>query len=121
MHSDKDPIVATATAAGRGAIGIVRLSFPERWNEAVLHALFGDQVVRARHAHLYPVRDENDRVLDHAIVLFFPAPASYTGESVLELQVHGGPVLLRMVLRSVLKKCAFCGMRLARAGEFIKK
>ena len=121
MHSDKDPLVATATAAGRGAIGIVRLSFPERWNEAVLHALFGDQVVRARHAHLYPVRDENDRVLDHAIVLFFPAPASYTGESVLELQVHGGPVLLRMVLRSVLKKCAFCGMRLARAGEFTER
>ena len=60
-------------------------------------------------------------MLDHAIVLFFPAPASYTGESVLELQVHGGPVLLRMVLRSVLKKCAFCGMRLARAGEFTER
>lgn len=121
MQSDKDPIVAMATAAGRGAIGIIRLSFEPKWNDAILHALFGDRAVQSRHAHLFPIEDELGHVLDHAIVLFFPGPASYTGESVIELQVHGGPVLLRMVLRSVLHRCAFCGMRPARAGEFTER
>lgn len=121
MQSDKDPIVAMATAAGRGAIGIIRLSFDPVWNDSILRALLGERKVLPRHAHLYPITDDSGQVLDRAIVLFFPAPASYTGESVLEIQIHGGPVLLQMVMRTVLEKCRFSGMRPARAGEFTER
>ena len=78
MHSDKDPIVATATAAGRGAIGIVRLSFPERWNEAVLHALFGDRV-----GYYLRTGKHDVTATDWKFVLEFlrrNAPASAAGE-----------------------------------------
>lgn len=121
MQTDKDPIVAIATASGRGAIGIVRLSFDEQWNDKILTTLFPDQKIQPRHAHLLPIQDARGNTLDHGIVLFFPCPHSYTGESVLEIQVHGGTVLLQMVLQNVLQQCAEIGMRMARAGEFTER
>lgn len=121
MHSDTDPIVAVATAAGRGGIGIVRVSAPPERAVGMLEALFPGRRAEPRHAHLWPVTDASGNLLDHAIVLWFPAPASYTGESVLEIQAHGGPVLMRMITRTVLEKCAAFGVRLAEPGEFTKR
>lgn len=69
----------------------------------------------------YFLLDENNALLDHAVVLYFSAPASYTGESVLEIQAHGGPVLLKLILRAALTKLAFCGLRIAEPGEFTKR
>lgn len=119
--SDKDPIVAVATAAGRGGVGIVRLSFPKDFDADVLDALFPGRSFTPRHAHLYPVLDASGELLDEAIVLHFPGPSSYTGESVLEIQAHGGPVLLRMIVRTVLEKCRHLHFRLAEPGEFTKR
>ena len=93
MITDFDPIIALSTAQGRGGIGIVRLSFSAALAEKVKDALFPNFRLEARHAHLLPIQDAADNVLDTVIVLFFPAPASYTGESVLEIQAHGGPGL----------------------------
>lgn len=119
--NDKAPIIAISTAAGRGGVGIVRLSFPVDKNEVILDALFPGRRLEPRHAHLLPVTDEHGELLDRAIVLFFSAPHSYTGESVLELQAHGGPMLLRLILRSCLAKLSFCGLRIAEPGEFTKR
>ena len=94
-HSDKDPIIAVATAAGRGGIGILRLSFGKALEAQIVGRLFGENcTLKARYAHLLPFLGTDGGVLDRAIVLLFPAPHSYTGESVLEIQAHGGPVLL---------------------------
>ena len=119
--NDKTPIVAIATAAGRGAIGVVRLSVPAHHAEVVLSTLFPGVLLEPRHAHLLDVTDVKGALLDRAIVLYFPAPASYTGETVLEIQAHGGPMLLRLILRSVLEKLAFIGIRIAEPGEFTKR
>ncbi len=121
MYSDKDPIVAISTAAGRGGIGIVRLSFEKEKSACVLEALFGHSDLTPRYAHLLPFADAEGELLDKCIVLFFQAPASYTGESVVEIQAHGGPVLMKLILRACLEKCAHLGLRLAEAGEFTKR
>lgn len=122
IHSDKDPISAVATAAGRGGIGILRLSFSADKAESFIRSLFGEKVsLQPRHVHLLPVLGENDETLDQAIVLFFPGPHSYTGESVIEIQAHGGPVLMGMIQRAVLKRCASLGLRMAEPGEFTKR
>ncbi|MDO5530437.1 tRNA uridine-5-carboxymethylaminomethyl(34) synthesis GTPase MnmE [Sutterella sp.] len=121
MPSDKDPIIAIATAAGRGAIGIVRLTFPVEHSAAITGGLFPGVKLEPRHAHLLPVTDAEGRLLDRAIVLFFPAPASYTGESVLEIQAHGGPMVLRLILRAALGKLSETGLRIAEPGEFTKR
>lgn len=119
--NDKTPIAAIATAAGRGAIGVVRLSAPAHLSDALLSALFPGITLEPRHAHLLDVTDAKGVLLDRSIVLYFPAPASYTGETVLEIQAHGGPMLLRLILRSVLEKLAFMGIRIAEPGEFTKR
>lgn len=121
QFNDKTPIIAIATAPGRGGIGIIRLSFDRALDKEILGRLFPGKTIEPRHAHLLPVTDAAGELLDHAIVLHFPAPASYTGESVLEIQAHGGPVLLRLILRSALEKLKFCGLRLAEPGEFTKR
>lgn len=121
-HSDQDPILAIATPAGSGGIGIVRLSFPVALEERVHEALFeGAFTPVPRHAHLRAFLDENGVKLDDLIVIFFKGPSSYTGESVIELQAHGGPVLMQMLQRACLKKCAHLGFRLAEPGEFTKR
>ena len=122
IHSDKDPIVAIATAAGRGGIGIVRVSFSKALDREMQTLLFDEETeLVARHAHLLPFKDEAGHTLDRAIVLFFPAPNSYTGESVIEIQAHGGPVLMKMILQAVLEKARSLDIRLAEPGEFTKR
>ena len=109
-----ETIAAIATPSGRGGIGIIRVSGREV--RAIAQAILG-QVPKAREAVYLPFRDSLGRTLDQGIALFFPAPSSFTGEDVLELQGHGGPVILDCVLREVLA----AGARLARPGEFSER
>ncbi|MCW5592996.1 MAG: tRNA uridine-5-carboxymethylaminomethyl(34) synthesis GTPase MnmE [Burkholderiales bacterium] len=114
MGARPDTIAAIATAPGRGGIGIVRVS----------GALAGD-VARAVTGGLPPPRratfarfaGPGGALVDEGIALYFPAPRSYTGEDVLELQGHGGPV----VLREILRRCVELGARLAEPGEFTRR
>lgn len=128
MLSDwSDPIVAMATAPGRGAVGIVRISGKglQPWTKALL----GRDLV-PRMATLTPVSDGQGQIIDQVIALWFPAPHSYTGEDVLELQGHGGAVVMQMLMRRCLasaRDMALSGqaqaprMRLARPGEFTER
>ena len=113
MHS-RDTIAAVATAQGRGGVGIVRVSGPLAL--PIAEALSGRKP-RPRHAHYGPWRDAEDQVLDEGILLFFPGPHSFTGEDVLELQGHGGPVVLDLLL----DRCLALGARQARPGEFSER
>lgn len=113
-----DPIIAIATAPGRGGIGVVRVSGPDL--RAWAQSLCG-QTLRARHAHYLPFRDLQGETMDEGLALFFPGPHSYTGEDVLELQGHGGPAVLRRVLEDCLARGAEIGLRLAQPGEFTQR
>ena len=110
-----ETIVAQATAPGRGGVGIVRVSGPaaERVAETVLGKL-----PRVRYAEYLPFKDEQGQPLDQGIALLFKAPNSFTGEDVLELQGHGGPVILDMLIRRILQ---LEGIRPARPGEFSER
>jgi tRNA modification GTPase len=112
----QDPIVAIATAPGRGAVGIVRAS--GRDLSALIVAICGRSLV-PRQATLLPFTAADGQVLDRGLAIHFPAPHSYTGEDVLELQAHGGPVLLQLLLARCLQ--AMPGLRLAEPGEFTER
>jgi len=112
------PIAAIATAPGRGGIGVVRVSGGGL--APFVQALLG-RPLQPRHAHYLPFRDADGEALDEGIALYFPAPHSYTGEDVLELQGHGGPAVLRRVLARCLQAGAPWGMRLAEPGEFTRR
>ncbi|TXS93738.1 tRNA uridine-5-carboxymethylaminomethyl(34) synthesis GTPase MnmE [Parahaliea maris] len=111
---DGDTIAAIATAPGRGGVGIVRLSGPAAL--AIGEQLCG-RSLQPRHAHFCQFSDTDGSVLDSGIGLYFPAPNSFTGECVVELQGHGGPVILDLIVRA----CCNLGARLARAGEFSER
>ena len=111
---DTDTIAAVSTPPGRGGIGIVRVSGPS--TAAIAKALIG-RLPPARSAHYCGFRDHTDTVIDRGIALYFPAPASFTGEDVLELQGHGGPVVMDMLLAATLER----GARPARPGEFSER
>ena len=108
----KETIVAQATPIGRGGIGILRVSGPLAAD--VAQAVLG-KCPKPRMADYLPFKDEDGTVLDQGIALFFKAPNSFTGEDVLELQGHGGQVILDLLLNRILK---VNGVRIARAGEF---
>lgn len=110
----RDIIAAIATAPGRGGIGVVRVSGPSL--SAFVSALPGGRL-QPRVATRAIFRDRSGEALDEGLALFFPAPHSYTGEDVLELQGHGSPV----VLGQVLARCLELGARLARPGEFTER
>ncbi len=112
-----DPIVAIATAPGRGAVGIVRAS--GRNLAPLIQAVCGRAELPPRQAVLLPFLASNSEPLDRGLALHFPAPHSYTGEDVLELQAHGGPVLLQLLLARCLE--ALPGLRLAEPGEFTER
>jgi tRNA modification GTPase len=122
--ADRDPIVAIATAPGRGGIGVVRVSFGAAGAAAgaqtLMQALCGRELV-PRQAIYTPFHDAHGAILDRGIALYFNAPHSYTGEHVLELQGHGGPVVLQLVLQSCLAAGAAIGLRLAEPGEFTRR
>ncbi len=112
--ADASTIAAVATAAANGAIGIVRISGSN--TRAVLNKLCG-RVPTARVATLLTLRDATARAIDQGIVLFYPGPASYTGEDLAELQVHGGSALLARLLREVFT----AGAVPAKPGEFTER
>ncbi len=109
-----ETIAAIATAQGRGGIGVVRIS--GRYIETLAQGILG-KLPAVRHATCGNFLDENGDTLDRGVALFFPAPHSYTGEDVLELQGHGGPVVLQLLLR----RCLDLGARLAQPGEFTRR
>jgi len=109
-----DPIAAIATAPGRGGIGVVRVS--GRSLVPLALALLG-KVPAARRAIRAAFLDARGAAIDDGLALYFPAPHSYTGEEVLELQGHGGPVVMQMLL----KRCLELGARLAEPGEFTRR
>ena len=111
-----DPIVAVATAAGRGAVGIVRAS--GRDLGPLIDAVCG-RTLQPRQATLLPFLGTGGEALDRGLAIHFPAPHSYTGEDVLELHGHGGPVVLQLLLARCLD--ALPGARLAEPGEFTQR
>ncbi|MCA7001036.1 tRNA uridine-5-carboxymethylaminomethyl(34) synthesis GTPase MnmE [Dickeya solani] len=113
--SHTDTIVAQATPPGRGGVGILRIS--GRHASAVAQAVLG-KLPKPRYADYLPFHDADGSVLDQGIALWFPGPNSFTGEDVLELQGHGGPVILDLLLKRVV---ALSGVRIARPGEFSER
>ncbi|ATZ96502.1 tRNA uridine-5-carboxymethylaminomethyl(34) synthesis GTPase MnmE [Dickeya fangzhongdai] len=113
--SHTDTIVAQATPPGRGGVGILRIS--GRQASAVAQAVLG-KLPKPRYADYLPFHDADGSVLDQGIALWFPGPNSFTGEDVLELQGHGGPVILDLLLRRVV---ALPDVRIARPGEFSER
>lgn len=114
MHST-DTIVAQATPPGRGGVGILRVSGSKA--AEVAKAVLG-KLPKPRYADYLPFRNDDDTVLDQGIALFFPNPHSFTGEDVLELQGHGGPVILDLLLKRILQ---IPGVRIANPGEFSER
>ncbi|MEB2231853.1 tRNA uridine-5-carboxymethylaminomethyl(34) synthesis GTPase MnmE [Xanthomonas sp. LMC-A-07] len=114
MNASPSTIVAIATAAGIGGIGIVRLSGPQSVQIATALGIAG---LQPRHARYARFRDAQGEVIDDGIAVWFPAPHSFTGEEVVELQGHGSPVLLRQLVA----RCIALGARQARAGEFSER
>lgn len=109
-----DTIAAVATAPGRGGVGIIRVSGSQC--AFIAQQLLGF-IPHPRHAHYCDFKDTEGKVLDQGIALYFPNPHSFTGEDVLELQGHGGPVILDMLLSEITNQ----GARLARPGEFSER
>ncbi|HWP01396.1 MAG TPA: tRNA uridine-5-carboxymethylaminomethyl(34) synthesis GTPase MnmE [Methylococcus sp.] len=111
---DRDTIAAIATPPGKGGVGVVRIS--GAGVQRVIDGVIGTALT-PRHAHFRNFLDADGSVLDSGLALYFPTPASFTGEDVLELHAHGSPVLLDLLLRRVLQ----LGCRLARPGEFSER
>jgi tRNA modification GTPase len=128
LAGQHDPIAAIATATGRGAVGIVRISGREL--APLMQALCGRRL-KPREATYLPFHAADGSPVDHGLAIYFPAPHSYTGEDVLELQGHGGPVVLQLLLARCVQagqeqdaqsmKPRLAGLRLARPGEFTQR
>lgn len=112
--TDTDTIAAQATAPGRGGVGIIRVSGPKA--AEITQAMIGT-LPKPRYAHYGPFLDQKGNELDEGIALYFEGPNSFTGENILELQGHGGPVIMDLLLQRVLA----LGARLARPGEFSER
>ncbi|MBB1272696.1 tRNA uridine-5-carboxymethylaminomethyl(34) synthesis GTPase MnmE [Psychromonas sp. SR45-3] len=115
MIKATDTIVAQATAPGRGGVGIVRVSGPDA--EAVAQIILG-KLPKVRYAEYLPFHDQNNEVLDQGIALLFKGPNSFTGEDVLELQGHGGPIVMDMLIKAIL---TIKNLRSANPGEFSER
>ena len=111
---DKDTIVAIATPPGKGGIGIVRVSGKE--TKGIMCQLVSSELT-PRFAHFCSFNDEQGNVIDRGLAIYFPAPASYTGEDVLELHGHGGQAVLSLLVGRVVE----LGARQARPGEFTER
>lgn len=119
MIPHNSPIAAIATAPGRGGIGVVRASGKQLHH--LIDILFPGVTLAPRHATYLPFKSANGDILDEGLALYFRGPHSYTGEDVLELQGHGGPVVLQMLLARVLEAGKDAGLRLAEPGEFTRR
>ena len=117
-QSPVETIIAIATASGRGGVGVIRASGSQTDIQALIQQIC-KRTLTNRHAHYGAFYDVDDQAIDHGIALYFPAPHSYTGEHVLELQGHGGPIVMQLLLRRCLS--AIPNIRLAHAGEFTQR
>ncbi|MBU72886.1 tRNA uridine-5-carboxymethylaminomethyl(34) synthesis GTPase MnmE [Spongiibacter sp.] len=115
--SRSDTIAAIATPPGKGGVGIVRISGPDALRIAQALMSRAPEPRRAHFAHFREVLDGQTDVIDQGLALYFPGPNSFTGEDVLELQGHGGPV----IMDRLLKACLRAGARMARPGEFSER
>ena len=118
MISDSSPIAAIATAPGRGGIGIVRVSGKHLMPLAMQVCRLDGRELPARHASYVDFVNADGSTIDQGLAIWFNAPHSYTGEEVLELQGHGGPVVMQMLLNRCLDAGRDMGLRLANPGEF---
>ncbi|MCS7196012.1 MAG: tRNA uridine-5-carboxymethylaminomethyl(34) synthesis GTPase MnmE [Aquificaceae bacterium] len=116
MVKQREPIVAIATPFGESAIGVVRLSGLGVW-ERIREFVSLKAEPKPRYAHLVKLRDQEGDILDEGILIYYPSPKSYTGEDMLELFLHGNPLILRRALQLFISK----GVRLAEPGEFTKR
>ena len=122
MNTDVDTIVAIATAPGRGGIGVVRVS--GRSLQAIVSGVLGEAAaarLQPRRALYTAFLDADGQAIDEGLALLFPAPHSYTGETVLEFHGHGGPVVLRVLLARCIAVGTAVGARLAEPGEFTRR
>jgi tRNA modification GTPase len=122
MTPQSTPIAAIATAPGRGGIGVVRVSGGKGGAllAPLMQPLLGKSLT-PRHASYGAFLDAAGAPIDQGIALWFPAPHSYTGEDVLELQGHGGPVVMQLLLARVLEAGSSIGLRVAQPGEFTRR
>lgn len=128
LSKQHDPIIAIATAPGRGSVGIVRIS--GRDLRAFAHSI-ANKALKPREASYLPFNDEQGQPIDHGLLIFFPGPHSFTGEDVLELQAHGGPVVLQLLVARCFELAGtqlpgiaqptLLGLRMAHAGEFTQR
>jgi tRNA modification GTPase len=116
-----DPIVARASSAGKGGIGVVRISGAASDIDAIEKALHARELLAERRATLRSIRDGKGELIDRVIFIRFRAPASYTGEDVLEIQAHGGPAVQGLIIGRCLEVGQSAGLRLARPGEFTER
>ncbi len=114
IEQNTDTIAAIATPPGRGGVGIIRVSGPLAKN--IANEILG-KIPQPRFADYLPFLDQNQETIDSGLALYFVAPNSFTGEDVLELQGHGGPVVMDLLLKRVID----LGARIARAGEFSER
>jgi tRNA modification GTPase len=121
MNFDSSPIAAIATAPGRGGIGVVRLSGKNSTPWQAPCAAPEGRTLAPRHATYLDFIQADGSVIDQGLAIWFKAPHSYTGEDVLELQGHGGPVVLQMLLQRCLEAGQDIGLRLAQPGEFTQR
>jgi tRNA modification GTPase len=122
--TDNSPIIAVATASGRGGVGVLRLSGSGSDGKGMLLSLaqqLTSKLLTPRHATLTSFCASDGSTIDQGLALWFPAPHSYTGEDVLELQGHGGPVVMQLLMKRCLELGASSGLRMAAPGEFTQR
>jgi tRNA modification GTPase len=115
MMTRQLPIIAVASAPGKAGVGVVRISGKNL--KAIIQALF-QKALNPRQANLLTLRDSDGQAIDQLIAIYFSSPASFTGEDVLELQCHGGPQLLELVMKRCLELGKNEGLAIAEPGEF---
>jgi len=124
MLSNSSPIVAIATPSGRGGVGVIRISGKDL--APLIHVLFGKTgqsalPLQPRHVSYQAFKNADGSIIDQGLAIYFKAPHSYTGEDVLELQGHGGPVVLQMLQNRCLEAGKDIDLRLAEPGEFTRR
>ncbi|MFK5983881.1 MAG: tRNA uridine-5-carboxymethylaminomethyl(34) synthesis GTPase MnmE, partial [Pseudomonadota bacterium] len=112
--SSIDTITALASATGKAGVGIIRVS--GQLSQQIAEQISGIKP-QPRYAHYLPFRDNDNNILDYGILLYFPGPNSFTGEDIVEFQGHGGPIVLSLLLKEIVK----LGARLAKPGEFSER
>lgn len=117
----EDPIIAIATARGNAGVGIIRISASDEQMGKIIPTLFPNKKFEDRKATLSEFYSDNNELLDTVLCIYFKEPRSYTGESVFEIQSHGGQVLTNWILEQCLSKAEKLGLRMAEPGEFTER